>query len=82
LKLPPEEVISFRDHLFEWMNVAFRWELWGPANAPGVEEVFFEELSALPARAHEELTTSRGAFPGFGPGIMESGRLSGYPPSG
>jgi hypothetical protein len=97
LKLPPEEVLAFRDHVFELMNVAFRWELWGaayliaggcsddgfadfrswlismgcrvfedamvdaqsllgPAQAPGVEDVFFEEFSALPARVYEEQT--------------------------
>jgi hypothetical protein len=97
LKLPPEEVLAFRNHLFELMNVAFRWELWGaayliaggcsddgfadfrgwlismgrrvfedalvdaesllgPADVPGVEEVFFEELPAVPARVYEELT--------------------------
>jgi hypothetical protein len=31
LKLPPEEVIEFRNHVFDLMNVAFRWELWGAA---------------------------------------------------
>jgi hypothetical protein len=97
LKLPPEEVLSFRAHLFELMKVAFRWELWGaayliaggcsddgfadfrgwlisrgrrvfeaalvdaesllgPADAPGVEDVFFEEFPAVPARVYEELT--------------------------
>lgn len=30
--------------------------LLGPAEAPGVEDVFFEEFSALPARVYEEQT--------------------------
>ncbi len=31
LKLPPQEIIDFRNHLLEQMNAAFHWDLWGAA---------------------------------------------------
>ncbi|QRN95454.1 DUF4240 domain-containing protein [Archangium violaceum] len=31
LKLPPEEIIDFRNHLLERMATAFHWDLWGAA---------------------------------------------------
>lgn len=31
LKLPPEEVVDFRNHLLERMDAAFHWDLWGAA---------------------------------------------------
>ncbi|MGZ3459968.1 MAG: DUF4240 domain-containing protein [Archangium sp.] len=100
LKLPPGEIVDFRNHLLEQMDAAFRWDLWGAAyiiaggcsddgfadfrswlismerrvfenavsnpeslvdvtHAPGVEDVFFEELQYVPAQAYEELTGRR-----------------------
>lgn len=97
LDLPPEEIVEFRDHVFEQMNVAFRWELWGAvyliaggcsddgfadfrswlismgrrvfegavsneeslldvADAPGIEDVFFEEFPGVPAQVYAERT--------------------------
>lgn len=97
LKLPPEEVLDFRDHLLQQMEAAFHWDLWGAAyliadgcsddgfadfrswlismgrrvfeaavsdaeslveaaDAPGVEDVFFEEFQYVPAQAYEALT--------------------------
>ena len=31
LKLPPEEIIDFRNHFLGQMNAAFHWDLWGAA---------------------------------------------------
>jgi len=31
LKLPPTEIVDFRDHLLARMNAAFHWDLWGAA---------------------------------------------------
>jgi hypothetical protein len=97
MKLPPEQIVDFRNHFVEQMNAAYRWDLWGAAyiiaggcsddgfmdfrswlismgraafeaaladpeslidiaDAPGVEDVFFEALSYVPAQAYEELT--------------------------
>jgi hypothetical protein len=97
LKLPPEEIVGFRDRLLELMDAAFHWDLWGAAyliargcsddgfadfrgwlismgqnvferavfdaeslvdvaDAPGVEDVFFEEFLNVPARVYEEAT--------------------------
>jgi hypothetical protein len=97
LKLPPEEIIEFRNQFFEQMNLAFKWELWGAAHiiaggcsddgfsdfrswlismgrrvfegalsnaeslldvadAPGLEDVFFEDFSAVPAQVYAERT--------------------------
>lgn len=97
LKLPPAEVLDFRNHLLERMTAAFHWDLWGAAyiiaggcsddgftdfrswlvsmgrrvfeaavsdveslvevaDAPGVEDVFFEEFQYVPAQVYEELT--------------------------
>jgi hypothetical protein len=96
-KLPPEEIIAFRDHFLSRMDAAFHWDLWGAAyliaggcsddgfadfrswlismghrvfedagahadslldvvDAPGIEDVFFEEFQYVPAQAYEELT--------------------------
>ncbi|PTL81915.1 DUF4240 domain-containing protein [Vitiosangium sp. GDMCC 1.1324] len=96
-KLPPQEIIDFRDHLFAQMDAAYHWDLWGAAyiiaggcsddgfvdfrswlismgrrvfedavsnpeslltvvDAPGIEDVFFEEFQYEPAQAYEELT--------------------------
>jgi len=96
-KLPPEEIIDFRNHLLAQMDAAFHWDLWGAAyliaggcsddgfadfrgwlismgrrvfedavshaeslidvvDAPGIEDVFFEEFQYLPAQVYEELT--------------------------
>ncbi|KFA86780.1 DUF4240 domain-containing protein [Archangium violaceum] len=97
LRLPPEEILGFRNHLLERMATACHWDLWGAAyliaggcsddgftdfrswlssmgrgvfeaamsdaeslveaaDAPGVEDVFFEEFQYVPAEAYEELT--------------------------
>ncbi|HYO57969.1 DUF4240 domain-containing protein [Archangium sp.] len=97
LKLPPEEIIGFRNHLLQQMDEAFHWDLWGAAyiiaggcsddgfadfrswlismgprvfeaaasnaeslvevaDAPGVEDVFFEEFQYVPAQSYKELT--------------------------
>jgi hypothetical protein len=31
LKLPPEEILEFRNHLLQQMEAAFHWDLWGAA---------------------------------------------------
>jgi hypothetical protein len=107
LKLPPKQIIDFRDCFHEQMDIAFRWDLWGAAyiiasgcsndgfayfrhwlismgqhvfqealvnpeslagvaDTPGVEDVFFEEFSYVPAEAYEE-TTGRELPPYKGP---------------
>lgn len=30
-RLPPEEILAFRHHLFDRMDAAFQWDLWGAA---------------------------------------------------
>jgi hypothetical protein len=96
-KLPPEEIIDFRNHFLMRMDSAFHWDLWGAAyliaggcsddgfadfrswlismgrrvfegavsqveslldvvDAPGIEDVFFEEFQYVPAQIYEELT--------------------------
>jgi hypothetical protein len=97
LELPPKQIIGFRDHFREQMDIAFHWDLWGAAyiiasgcsddgfvyfrhwlismgqrvfqealvnpeslagvaDAPGVEDVFFEEFAYVPSEAYEEAT--------------------------
>jgi uncharacterized protein DUF4240 len=96
-KLPPEEIVGFRDQFLAQMDAAFHWDLWGAAyiiaggcsddgfvdfrswlismgrrvfeeavsraeslldvaDAPGIEDVFFEEFQYVPAQVYEELT--------------------------
>lgn len=96
-KLPPREIVGFRDHFLARMDAAFLWDLWGAAyiiaggcsddgfvdfrswlismgrrvfenavshaesllevaDAPGIEDVFFEEFQYVPAQVYEKLT--------------------------
>lgn len=98
-KLPPTELIDFRNQFLEQMDAAFHWDLWGAAyiiaggcsddgfvdfrswlismgrrvfeeavahaeslvdaaDAPGIEDVFFEEFQYVPAQVYEEMTGS------------------------
>jgi hypothetical protein len=49
LRLPVEEITSFRDHLFEQMDAAFHWDLWGGHTS-----------SRVVARMMASLTSERG----------------------
>jgi hypothetical protein len=96
-RLPPRDVVSFRDHFAAKMSEAFTWELWGacyviamgcsddwfvyfrrwlismgretfeqaladpesllgPASAPEVEDVFFQEFESVPDDVYMRLT--------------------------
>lgn len=110
-KLPPEEIVGFRDQFLAQRDAAFHWDLWGAAyiiaggcsddgfvdfrswlismgrrvfedavshaeslldvaDAPGIEDVFFEEFQYVPAQVYEELTGQE-LPPASGPSPIE-----------